>query len=140
MAVWNKEILKVVVGILQKENKILVAQRPADKPYGGYWEFPGGKIELNESSLEALKRELHEELGIDVEQAELWFQHQHTYSDKTVLLEIWRVLAYNGKPQSQERQELRWVATSELLSLQILEGNSAIIDKIKGTIQRLLEV
>lgn len=122
--------IKVVVGIIQKENKILIAERPHDKPYSGYWEFPGGKIKAHESSENALKRELYEELGIKITAAKFWFQHLHMYPDKTVILEIWQVLAYNGEPQSKEKQVLRWVLLSELVSLNVLEGNKAILERI----------
>ncbi|HLB42615.1 MAG TPA: (deoxy)nucleoside triphosphate pyrophosphohydrolase [Gammaproteobacteria bacterium] len=128
-------MINVIVGIIQNENKILVAQRPFAKPYGGDWEFPGGKIEVNETNEDALKRELHEELGIHTTIAEYWFQHFHAYPDKKVLLEVWRVIAFVGEPQSKENQVLRWVTFPELLSLRVLEGNRAILDKIKFVIQ-----
>ncbi len=107
-------IIRAVVGILKRENQILVAERPIGKPYSGYWEFPGGKIEANESSYVALKRELLEELGIDVISAEPWFEHTHAYPDKTVCLEMWLVTTFFGEPHSQENQALRWVTLHDI--------------------------
>ena len=132
MVGWSKFIINVAVGILRKENKILITKRPEGKPYSGYWEFPGGKIESHESGVDALKRELREELGIHVLHAEFWFQHSHTYPDKKVLLEMWQVFTYKGKPQSKEKQELRWVTLQELFAFQILEGNLAILKYISS--------
>jgi 8-oxo-dGTP diphosphatase len=124
-------LIRVAVGILQRDNKVLVAKRPGDKPYSGFWEFPGGKIEENESAGDALRRELLEELGINVVTAEPWFEHVHAYPDKTVLLEMWRVTSFSGEPHGNENQALLWVTLPEMTQLRLLEGNWPIIDKMK---------
>lgn len=124
-------MIQVAVGILQREGKVLVGCRPEGKPYSGYWEFPGGKIESHETGEEALARELHEELGITVHRANMWFEHLHHYPDKTVNLILWRVNDFEGDPSSREAQELRWVSLEEMLSLNLLEGNRFIMDRIK---------
>lgn len=121
----------VVVGIIRRENKLLIAERPIGKSYSGYWEFPGGKIEENESGKEALTRELHEELGIIVTAAEPWFSHTHTYPDKTVCLEVWLVTAFSGEPHGKEKQAIRWATVPEMLSLPLLEGNWPIMERIE---------
>lgn len=123
------------MGILRRENKVLVAKRPSHQSYSGYWEFPGGKVEENESSEAALKRELYEELGIMITLATPWFQYQHVYPDKTVLLNLWLVNAFNHEPRSQEQQELRWVTFSQLLSLQLLDGNLMILDPLESLLK-----
>lgn len=120
-----------VVGILRRDHTLLVAQRPAGKPYSGYWEFPGGKIEQNESALDALKRELHEELGVDILNAEPLFQHTHDYPDKTVLLDLWLVTEFAGEPHGKEDQQLRWATFQDIQALNLLEGNWAIMEKIQ---------
>ena len=127
---WEIRLIRAVAGILYRENKILIAERPVGRPYSGYWEFPGGKIEVNESGEEALKRELAEELGIMVMSAQRWFEHSHVYPDKTVFLEMWLVKEFSGVPEGKEKQMLRWVTMSELVGLRVLEGNLAIIDRI----------
>ena len=124
-------LIRVVVGILKRGHHVLVAERPQGKSYSGYWEFPGGKIEAAESGEAALKRELHEELGIHVTSAHLYFEHHHAYPDKTVLLEIWLVHAFSGEPQAKENQSLRWVTWPQMLELRLLEGNVAILGKIR---------
>ena len=131
MKLDNSQAVRVVVGILRKENKILVAQRPLHKSYSGYWEFPGGKIEANETSEAALKRELYEELGVEMIVAQFCFQHQHAYPDKIVLLDIWLVTEFSPKPYGKENQTLYWASFPELLKLKLLEGNWAIMEKIK---------
>jgi 8-oxo-dGTP diphosphatase len=109
---------------------MLVCERPPGKPYAGFWEFPGGKVELNESPLDALKRELHEELGIEVLEADFLFQHQHDYPDKKVLLDLWRITQFSGEPTSCEQQTLLWATHTEIRHLPLLEGNWAILDAL----------
>lgn len=122
----------VVVGLIRDGDRYLVAERPKDKPYSGYWEFPGGKVESGEDGLTALKRELHEEIGITVLSASLWQSLDHTYPDKTVHLSLWRVHAYEGQPHSRENQTLRFVTVPEMRALRLLEGNKGILDQLDG--------
>lgn len=124
-------LIRAVVGILNRDGKVLVAERPPNKPYSGYWEFPGGKIEPNESGSDALKRELHEELGIDVIASKRWFEHEHAYPDKIVHLEIWLVTHFTGEPHGKENQQLRWATFNDMAELRLLEGNLQFMDKIK---------
>src|SRR5579862_7852023 len=125
---WETQLIRAAVGIIKIKDKILLAERPVGKPYSGYWEFPGGKIEENESGSAALKRELHEELGIEVIDAEFWFQHQYQYPDKTVHLEIFLVNKFSGEAKSKENQQLCWVSVAEMSELPLLEGNWLIIE------------
>lgn len=128
----NNSLVKVVVGILRRDGKVLVAERPIDKPYSGYWEFPGGKVEASETSEFALSRELKEELGIDVVTAQHWFEHTHAYPDKTVLLDMWIIDDFLGEPRGEENQQLRWATLPEMMELRLLEGNWPIMDRIKS--------
>jgi 8-oxo-dGTP diphosphatase len=119
------------VGIIQRDDKVLIAKRPPDKPYSGYWEFPGGKVENNESSVYALHRELNEELGISVTSAQIWFQHQYTYPDRVVFLDIYRVTSFLSEPKAKENQVLRWATLEEMATLLWLEGNYFIIEQMQ---------
>lgn len=119
-----------VAGILRRKDKILIAERPAGKPYSGFWEFPGGKIEAHESGEAALIRELHEELGIEVSSARFLFHHEYIYPDKIVHLQIWEVLAFSGEPHGKENQVLSWVSLAEMKKMRLLEGNWVILDSI----------
>ena len=123
-------LIYVVVGILKQGDKLLLAERPSDKPYAGYWEFPGGKVEEYENVQLALKRELYEELGIEVISSKHLFDHHHTYPDKRVLLEVWSVTQFLGQPRGKENQSLRWVTFTEMRELNLLEGNWVILDRL----------
>lgn len=123
--------IHAVAAILFRNDTILIAQRPADKPYAGYWEFPGGKIEPGESSYDALDRELHEEIGIELLAAKQLFTHTHTYPDKIVTLDIWLVERFSSEPHAKEGQILQWTRLDNITAFHLLEGNWAIVDKLK---------
>ncbi|HSW71084.1 MAG TPA: 8-oxo-dGTP diphosphatase MutT, partial [Gammaproteobacteria bacterium] len=107
--------VQVVVGVIPNSNKeILVTQRPLQKSYSGYWEFPGGKIEKNESAYEALIRELKEELDIDVQAALHWKKLEYIYPEKTVNLDLWIVTKFSRELKSMEQQAFQWVALENL--------------------------
>jgi len=130
-------VIRAVVGVLLRHEKVLVAERPSSKSYSGYWEFPGGKIEADETSQEALGRELEEELGIQIVHAKPWRTYPYTYPDKTVFLEIWLVSDFIGEPHGKENQKIAWVTFSELSSLRVLEGTLPIMDDIKSLMEAI---
>jgi 8-oxo-dGTP diphosphatase len=110
--------IDVAVGILIKPNgDILLAQRPPGKPYAGYWEFPGGKVERNESIFDALKREFVEELGLHVRSAEPWCGVEHVYPHAHVRLHFYISRDWHGEPQSLEGQALAWQGNIEVTPL-----------------------
>ena len=91
----------VAVGILMKPNgDVLLAQRPEGKPYAGYWEFPGGKVEAGEAISDALKREFLEELGVEVLAAEPWCGVEYVYPHAHVRLHFYISRAWQGEHQS----------------------------------------
>jgi 8-oxo-dGTP diphosphatase len=101
--------IDVAVGILMKPNgDVLLGQRPTGKPYSGYWEFPGGKVEDKESILNALKREFYEELAIEVRSAEPWCCIEHVYPHAHVRLHFYISHNWRGEPKSQEGQAFAW--------------------------------
>jgi len=123
--------LHVVVGIIINPlNQILIAQRLAHQEAAGVWEFPGGKVEADESAYHALLRELKEEIGIDVTSAEKWLEISYQYPQKLVLLDTWMVKAFAGEPIGAEGQPIRWVAINELESYTFPGGNKKIIEKL----------
>ena len=106
----SKPLIHVAAGMIQRaDGSLLLAERPADKPWSGWWELPGGKIEPGETVLEALARELKEELDIDVTEATPWITHVHEYPKNIVRLAFCRVTAWNGTPVGREGQILAWV-------------------------------
>ena len=99
----------VAVGILMQENgDVLLGQRPAGKPYAGYWEFPGGKVETGETVENALKREFMEELGITILSASPWCCVEYVYPHAHVRLHFFISRHWHGIPQSREGQAFCW--------------------------------
>lgn len=106
----SKPELDVAVGLLQTpQGQLLLAQRPADKPWAGWWELPGGKIESPETPVQALKRELQEELGIEVQQCRPWVVHTHDYPRNRVHLHFFHVTAWHHPIRAREGQQFAWV-------------------------------
>jgi 8-oxo-dGTP diphosphatase len=105
----NRPVTEVAAGILlDEEGRYLLGQRPEGKPYAGYWEVPGGKIEAGESVFAALKRELQEELGIDIESSEELVVLEHDYPHAYVRLHVSIIRKWNGTPKGCEGQALSW--------------------------------
>ncbi|MEG1118519.1 MAG: NUDIX domain-containing protein, partial [Janthinobacterium sp.] len=90
---------------------VLLGQRPAGKPYDGYWEFPGGKVEPGEAIFDALKREFVEELGLHIDSAEAWCGVEYVYPHAHVRLHFYISRAWRGEPQSLEGQAFAWQGT-----------------------------
>jgi 8-oxo-dGTP diphosphatase len=99
---------EVAAAVIERPGEFLLAQRPAGKPYPGYWEFPGGKIEPGEDARAALARELREELGIEVREATPWITRVYAYTHATVRLHFFRVTRWDGEPRPLEDQAIRW--------------------------------
>jgi len=111
-------VTDVAVGvILRPDGQVLLGDRPVGKPWSGWWELPGGKLEPGETVLEALKRELQEELGITVTRATPWVTYVHVYPTTTVRLHFCRVTNWQSEPQPLEEQQLKWVRPEQALQL-----------------------
>jgi len=101
--------IDVAVGILMRENgDVLLGKRLEGKPYPGYWEFPGGKVESGESIEAALKREFREELDVTILSQEPWCCVEHVYPHAHVRLHFFISKNWQGQPKSREGQEIRW--------------------------------
>lgn len=105
----DRPVVEVAVGLLIKaDGSFLLTSRPSGKAYEGYWEFPGGKLESGESVLVALRRELQEELGIEVDAAQLWRAELVDYPHVLVRLNFCKVTAWTGELQMREAQSHSW--------------------------------
>ena len=121
----------VAVGVVYNDKQeILVAKRPPGKPYAGYWEFPGGKVEAGENVQQALSRELQEEVNICPEVFEPLMQIEQQLDDKIFLLDTWLVKQFSGELNANEAQQLAWVKTCDLVHLVFPPANEAIIKKL----------
>src|ERR1700733_9729327 len=124
--------IQVVAAVLRdRQGRVLIAERPAGKPLAGFWEFPGGKLEAGEAAFDALKRELHEELGIRVRHADRMLRFSHLYPEREVELDTWRVTAWGGTPAAHEGQQLAWVLPEELRDWQLLPADEPIVAALK---------
>lgn len=121
-------MIEVAAAVIQRaDGSFLLAQRPAGKVYAGYWEFPGGKIEAGESPPQALARELHEELGIEVERAFPWITRIYTYPHGTVRLRFFRITAFGNEPHPREGQAIAWQRLDQVLAEPMLPANAPVL-------------
>lgn len=116
--------------VTQSDRRVLLAERPAGKPWAGYWEFPGGKVETGESPFVALKRELHEELGIEVDRATPWLTREYAYPEKRVRLHFYRVSVWHGTPHGREGQKLSWEDPHAVRVAPLLPANAPILEAL----------
>ncbi len=122
--------IPVVTGLIRKGSKVLVGQRPSGHTLAGQWEFPGGKIEKNESPEQALARELMEELAIEAEIGSLKYASTHSYGDTGIVILFYEVLFWKGEPKPIHHMDLRWIDLDELHSLPIPDANLRILDRL----------
>jgi 8-oxo-dGTP diphosphatase len=113
--------------LVRGDGRFLLAQRPAGKVYGGYWEFPGGKIEPGEPPTEALARELHEELGLELERATPWITRVYAYPHGTVRLHFFRVRRWRGEPHGREGQAFSWERVEAIGVAPMLPANAPVL-------------
>jgi 8-oxo-dGTP diphosphatase len=105
----ERPVVEVAVGVLiQPDQAILLTSRPQGKVYAGYWEFPGGKLEAGESVAQALRRELHEELGLEIGPVEAWRSEMVDYPHALVRLNFCKVRQWRGELQMREQQSYCW--------------------------------
>jgi len=120
--------IEVVAAVICNErDEFLLAQRPAGKVYAGYWEFPGGKVESGETAAAALRRELHEELGIDAITAYPWLTRDFDYDHAAVRLRFFRVTEWAGEPHGREQQRFVWQSVRAITVAPLLPANGPIL-------------
>ncbi len=121
-------VIEVAVAVITRsDGSFLLVRRPEGKPYAGYWEFPGGKVEPGESSLHALNRELMEELGIHIELAYPWITRVFTYAHATVRLYFYKLVKWHGELHAYENQELFWQSAGEVGVAPMLPANVPVL-------------
>ena len=126
-------LTKVVVGGLIYQNEIiLICQRKEEGDHPLKWEFPGGKLKDNENNQEALKRELKEELSIDINEMFFFDEYMYKYKklSKNLKLVFFQIFQFEGEIQNKVHQQLKWIDISKLGDYDFLEGDLKIIDKL----------
>jgi 8-oxo-dGTP diphosphatase len=126
----HEAAIHVAVGVIWADGKILITQRAKQAHQGGFWEFPGGKLEPGESVQSALRRELQEEVGILVQDSTPLIKIDYRYPDKRVILDVWHVHAFGGTAAPHEGQPMRWVAPQQLQEFAFPAANQAIIKAV----------
>ena len=122
------EALHVMAAVIRgSDGRILIARRGSHQDQGGLWEFPGGKLEPGEARLDGLRRELREELGIDVQAARPLIGVLHHYPKRSVWLDVWLVSSFSGEAHGAEGQPLRWVEPAALDAYAFPEANRPIV-------------
>ena len=124
--------IHVAVAVIRNAaGEVFVTLRPEHVHQGGLWEFPGGKVEMQESVYDALVREIHEENGIDILHARPLIKIPYRYPDKQVLLDVWEVLEFSGTAHGKEGQVCQWVGGDKLKQLEFPAANHPIITAVQ---------
>jgi 8-oxo-dGTP diphosphatase len=124
--------IQVVAGILQDgAGRVLIADRTRSHWLKDHWEFPGGKVKAGESSGAALRRELAEELGIEIGDTRHFHYLEHDYPEFGVAIDFFLVTEWEGTPDGAEGQAIRWVETEQLNAAMLLPADAPIIDALK---------
>ncbi len=134
-----KAPIHVVAGVLRDtRGRILLARRAEGRDLAGAWEFPGGKVELGESAAEALARELFEELGIRIANIEPLICVPQRYANKSIVLDVYTVHSYTGKPKGREKQALAWSPLEKLASYPMPPADKPVVAAL--TLSNLLAI
>ena len=126
--------LIVVAGLISKTPTappFLLSRRLPEAHLGGYWEFPGGKLERGESPEVALRREIKEELGIEVEVGDIFAVGHHEYPTKTVLLLVYRAQIVSGIPQCREVAEFAWLDAQQVADLELPPADAPVLARLR---------
>lgn len=133
--IMKKHLQVAVAIVVNDDEQVLIARRQAHQHQGNLWEFPGGKYEAGETAWQALQREILEEVGLHVEQAEPLIKISHDYAECSVELDVWLVTAFHGEATGREGQLLEWCAMAELKNRDFPQANLQIIERLQSLYQ-----
>lgn len=122
----------IVAGIIfnQDKSQVFITKRPDNLHKGGFWEFPGGKVESGESVEQAMARELEEEIGIEVTELQVFEHLEYDYPDKSLKFDFIIVSQFNNEPYGKEGQQGLWVSIADLANYQFPEANVPILERV----------
>lgn len=129
--VSGRPVTDVAIGILKRGDRVCIAQRQAHQHLGGCWEFPGGKVEPGEAVYAALQREMQEELGVEVQQAQPLIVVPWQYEKAAVRLHVFVVETFSGEPHDKEGQTIRWCSLDALQTLAFPPANRGILNALR---------
>ncbi|MEZ9701868.1 8-oxo-dGTP diphosphatase MutT [Vibrio sp. 10N.261.46.E12] len=124
--------IHIVAGIIfnQDKSQVFITKRPDDKHKGGFWEFPGGKVEIGETIEQAMARELDEEIGIKVTEQSLFEHLEFDYTDKSLKFDFILVTDFEQQPYGKEGQQGEWVSLESLNQYTFPEANVPILERV----------
>lgn len=134
----DEDHIHVVAAIIwhrQREHCFLIAQRQQGKHLEHYWELPGGKLEADESPWQGLRREIAEEIDIEVTRGVPYMQVYHRYPERNILLDTWIVEQYRGEVRAREQQALSWIGVGEIGQYSFPPADIPILDAIKCSVK-----
>jgi len=125
-----KSTVHVVAGIIYKENKILLCRRKEGKSQAGFWEFPGGKVEKNESNQKALYREIKEELGIEIKVKDFYVQTAYSYPTFNIVLWVYTCEYESGEIKPTDHDKFEWVVPPKLPDYPLSPADIEVAEKL----------
>lgn len=125
-------MIRVVCGIVFKDDKVFICRRKPNKSLGGYWEFPGGKIEIGESNEDSLKRELLEELQMEVDLVKYFGSSQHHYENFSIDLIAYTCNLRNWNSYLTDHDQYDWVSPSEILNWKLAPADIPLAQRVKN--------
>lgn len=128
----RRMVIDVAAALIFHNGKLLITQRRPDDHLPNLWEFPGGKLEPNETWEQCLRREIREELGVEIEVRELVEDLTHTYPEKTVRLRFYCCRLVSGEPQAIHVQALRWVTREELSNFKFPAADAQLLEHLRA--------
>jgi mutator protein MutT len=124
-------LIEVAAGLIFRDGRLLLAQRPAGRHLAGLWEFPGGKREPGEGYAACLERELREELGVQVAVGTCVFEQTHAHPERTVRLRFFRCRLVSGEPAGLDGQALAWVARDDLARYRFPPADADLVARLQ---------
>ena len=132
MRAYERTIMvEVVAGLIWKDGKFMICQRPENKARALLWEFVGGKVEKGESREDALVRECKEELDVTVKPLDVFCTVDHVYPDITIRLVLFNAEILSGEPKLLEHADLKWISADEIDNYEFCPADKEILEKIK---------
>ena len=124
-------MIEVVAAVIYKNNKFLIAKRNSKKSQGGLWEFPGGKVECNETYEQALVREIKEEFDVEIKVDDYIGENIHKYSDKTIKLIFYKATLLNDNIKLLEHEDYKWITKKDKDNFEFADADKIVFDLLE---------